>query len=313
MGHRGGVVPLFIIHKSAGRRLSDYSAPGAQQSAFKEISSRAGTPGVGFLPIPPRRPGNRGSERCSDSRQGTPLSRRRWEAALLPGPGRRAARGDSHKDHVVSCPVPSSPGTRSIHHRDSRDGGGSERAAQTRGTRRPRPAPARPRRSPRVLRLLEIQEPGSEHRGGSISLQPGAQTAATCKRPRGGSSRSARAGAAGGAQSGAGAEPGAADAKSRADGGGRGGGGGLRANRLSPRGPGPLPARGGPLLASLGGGETRGGGMGAWGGFFLAPGAPSSGRFAARRRPVRRSPGGPGLEGGGPVLQPLAWSTPESI
>lgn len=266
---------------------------------------------MGFLPIPPRRPGNRGSERCSDSRQGTPLSRRRWEAALLPGPGRRAARGDSHKDHVVSCPVPSSPGTRSIHHRDSRDGGGSERAARTRGTRRPRAPP------PLTSRTSSSGNPGAGERTSRRFHQPpaGGSDRGNLQKAAGREQQVGRlgAGAAGGARSGAGAEPGAADAKSRADGGGRGGGVGLRANRLSPRGPGPLPARGGPLLASLGGGETRGGGMGAWGGFFLAPGAPSSGRFAARRRPVRRSPGGPGLEGGGPALQPLAWSTPESI
>lgn len=121
---------------------------------------------MGFLPIPPRRPGNRGSERCSDSRQGTPLSRRRWEAALLPGPGRRAARGDSHKDHVVSCPVPSSPGTRSIHHRDSRDGGGSERAARTRGTRRPRAPP------PLTSRTSSSGNPGAGERTSRRFHQP---------------------------------------------------------------------------------------------------------------------------------------------
>lgn len=201
---------------------------------------------------------------------------RRWEPARLPGPGRRA-----HKDRDVSRPGSSGPGTGSIGHPEfsgSRGGGGRAGRASSR-TRAP--APARPRHSPRVLGFLKIQEPRGEHRGGSIGLQPGAPNS---ERPRGGSSRSAgggrgRPGAAGGARSRAGAEPGAADAKSEQM--VAGGAGGLRANRLSPRGPGPLPARGGPLPALLGGGGP-GGGVGAPGGasecspFPLTPRAPSS-------------------------------------
>lgn len=59
--------------------------------------------------------------------------------------------------------------------------------------------------SPRVLRLLEIQEPRSEHRGGSIGTQPGAPTTgAGTERGREGRRRGAREQQVGGRRAGAG-------------------------------------------------------------------------------------------------------------
>ncbi|XP_061065875.1 collagen alpha-1(III) chain-like [Eubalaena glacialis] len=175
--------------------------------------------------------------------------------------------------------------------RGERAGGAGSR------TRRPRSPP------PLTSRTSSSGNPGAAERTSRRFHQPPARGSdrGNLKRPRGRSSRSAAAGRGRPGARGAELEPSPEPQTPNPEQLVAGGAGGLRANRLSSRSPGALPARGGPLPASLREGNPGGG-------FFqredgLLDGAPLS------------PAAGAGTQGGAdparaPALRPLAWPAP---